>query len=287
MCSAIDLLINQLIPLPPPPPPPHPPAHKHPRQDMHEVAEFRSKGRLPVLTYLHPRNGAAITRCAQPGTGIGGNRCAADENLLHLISRSNANHRHAGTMCEEFGAVGGIINVLEISPLDTSHGAGSSCWMLGRGSTRLATRSPRVVDGVRAIRAIGRGKVWRSLVFLPTPYRAHSIVSLPSFACSGTRLFCRKALQLRLQRGAAIPGHREHPRASPRLCRCVWHVAALPRYTLTFPISRFATTRQVMRASLRKFREACTCPGGASDTKVRHARLLTDTHPTSPLVGSV
>jgi myotubularin-related protein 6/7/8 len=39
---------------------------------------FRSKGRLPVLTYLH-RNNAAIIRCAQPLVGISGVRSSYDE----------------------------------------------------------------------------------------------------------------------------------------------------------------------------------------------------------------
>lgn len=44
---------------------------------------FRSKIRIPALTYLHPVNNCSITRCSQPMTGMGrGNRNAQDERLV-------------------------------------------------------------------------------------------------------------------------------------------------------------------------------------------------------------
>ncbi|EYC03983.1 hypothetical protein Y032_0090g2347 [Ancylostoma ceylanicum] len=51
---------------------------------------FRSRGRLPVLTYFHKSNGAAICRCAQPLTGFSA-RCVEDEKLMELIGRANKN----------------------------------------------------------------------------------------------------------------------------------------------------------------------------------------------------
>ena len=50
-----------------------------------ECAQFRSKARLPVLSWLHPRTGAAIARASQPKTGIAGKRSAADEAYLEAI----------------------------------------------------------------------------------------------------------------------------------------------------------------------------------------------------------
>ncbi len=50
-------------------------------------ARFRSKGRLPVLTYLH-RNHAAIVRCAQPLVGISGVRSSYDEKYVDLLRRA-------------------------------------------------------------------------------------------------------------------------------------------------------------------------------------------------------
>uniref|UniRef100_A0A0A9W4V3 phosphatidylinositol-3,5-bisphosphate 3-phosphatase n=1 Tax=Lygus hesperus TaxID=30085 RepID=A0A0A9W4V3_LYGHE len=54
-------------------------------------AKFRSKGRLPVLTYLH-KNKAAICRCSQPLSGFNA-RCLDDEKMLDCVLRTNvANH---------------------------------------------------------------------------------------------------------------------------------------------------------------------------------------------------
>ncbi|CAF2973142.1 unnamed protein product [Rotaria sp. Silwood2] len=51
-------------------------------------SKFRSRGRLPVLTYLHP-NGASITRCSQPLSGFSA-RCLEDEQLLQCILKTNS-----------------------------------------------------------------------------------------------------------------------------------------------------------------------------------------------------
>lgn len=52
------------------------------------IFEFRSKGRIPALSYLF-RNGASITRSSQPMVGFRGNSCPQDEFLLESIYRSN------------------------------------------------------------------------------------------------------------------------------------------------------------------------------------------------------
>jgi len=48
------------------------------------LAGFRSKARLPVVTYLHGPTGAVLTRSAQPMVGLGQKNCAADAKLLNL-----------------------------------------------------------------------------------------------------------------------------------------------------------------------------------------------------------
>ncbi|XP_037506872.1 myotubularin-related protein 6 [Rhipicephalus sanguineus] len=50
-------------------------------------SQFRSKGRLPVLSYLN-KNMAAICRCSQPLSGFSA-RCVEDEQLLNCILKSN------------------------------------------------------------------------------------------------------------------------------------------------------------------------------------------------------
>ncbi|KAG8191986.1 hypothetical protein JTE90_002256 [Oedothorax gibbosus] len=52
-------------------------------------SHFRSRGRLPVLSYLH-RNMAAICRCSQPLSGFSA-RCVEDEQLLNCILNSSPN----------------------------------------------------------------------------------------------------------------------------------------------------------------------------------------------------
>ncbi|XP_005111133.2 myotubularin-related protein 6 [Aplysia californica] len=51
-------------------------------------SKFRSRGRLPVLSYLHSENQAALTRCSQPLSGFSA-RCVEDEQMLEAILKSN------------------------------------------------------------------------------------------------------------------------------------------------------------------------------------------------------
>lgn len=58
-------------------------------EDLIKGAAFRSKGRLPALSWLNPRNLASITRCSQPRVGLAGKRCAEDEALIQAILQVN------------------------------------------------------------------------------------------------------------------------------------------------------------------------------------------------------
>ena len=60
---------------------------------LNYAGKYRSRVRLPVLTYLHPVNNCSISRCAQPLVGVRQNRSIQDEKLLLAIfstSHSNA-----------------------------------------------------------------------------------------------------------------------------------------------------------------------------------------------------
>lgn len=57
---------------------------------LQRVAQFRSRNRLPVLCWMHPRSQATITRCSQPLVGVGGKRSADDEAYLNYIMEANA-----------------------------------------------------------------------------------------------------------------------------------------------------------------------------------------------------
>ena len=58
--------------------------------DLRAVAAFRSRGRIPVLSWIHPESQATITRCSQPLVGVGGKRSREDERYIQLIMDANA-----------------------------------------------------------------------------------------------------------------------------------------------------------------------------------------------------
>ncbi|KAL8673914.1 MAG: hypothetical protein Q9168_001661 [Polycauliona sp. 1 TL-2023] len=60
---------------------------------LNYAGRYRSRVRLPVLTYLHPVNNCSITRSSQPLVGVRGNRSIQDEKLLLAIfSTSHSSH---------------------------------------------------------------------------------------------------------------------------------------------------------------------------------------------------
>ncbi|XP_057340211.1 myotubularin-related protein 2 isoform X1 [Microplitis mediator] len=59
-------------------------------EDLQASAAFRSRGRLPVLSWIHPESQATITRCAQPLVGVAGKRSREDERYVQLIMDANA-----------------------------------------------------------------------------------------------------------------------------------------------------------------------------------------------------
>lgn len=52
---------------------------------LRAVFEFRSKGRIPVMTWQHPFNGTSLSRCSQPLSGIRQTRCPEDEALIRYF----------------------------------------------------------------------------------------------------------------------------------------------------------------------------------------------------------
>ncbi|PVF99054.1 phosphatases II, partial [Serendipita vermifera] len=53
------------------------------------AGKFRSKARIPTLSYLHWSNYGSITRCSQPLVGIKQNRSIQDEKLVEAIFQSH------------------------------------------------------------------------------------------------------------------------------------------------------------------------------------------------------
>ncbi|XP_073399703.1 myotubularin isoform X3 [Dendrobates tinctorius] len=57
--------------------------------DLRKVAAFRSRNRIPVLSWIHPENQSVITRCSQPLVGMSGKRNKDDERYLEIIKDAN------------------------------------------------------------------------------------------------------------------------------------------------------------------------------------------------------
>ncbi|XP_048884933.1 myotubularin-like isoform X2 [Brienomyrus brachyistius] len=62
-------------------------------EDLRKVAAFRSRSRIPVLSWIHPENQAVIVRCSQPLVGMSGKRSKDDERYLELIREANGTSR--------------------------------------------------------------------------------------------------------------------------------------------------------------------------------------------------
>ncbi|XP_041054832.1 myotubularin-related protein 2 isoform X2 [Carcharodon carcharias] len=61
-----------------------------PDDELKKVATFRSRNRIPVISWIHPESQATITRCSQPLVGMSGKRSKDDEKYLQIIMDSNA-----------------------------------------------------------------------------------------------------------------------------------------------------------------------------------------------------
>ncbi|KAJ8367980.1 hypothetical protein SKAU_G00080080 [Synaphobranchus kaupii] len=59
-------------------------------EELRRVAAFRAKGRIPVLSWIHPESQATVTRSSQPMVGVNGKRSKDDEKYLQAIMDANA-----------------------------------------------------------------------------------------------------------------------------------------------------------------------------------------------------
>lgn len=60
------------------------------RDEIHLVASYRSKNRLPVVTYRHKTTQTSITRSAQPLVGLTRQASGIDPTLLDYYRKSGA-----------------------------------------------------------------------------------------------------------------------------------------------------------------------------------------------------
>lgn len=57
---------------------------------LNYAGRYRSRARIPALTYLHPVNNCSITRSSQPLAGLRGNRSIQDEKLVSACFSASA-----------------------------------------------------------------------------------------------------------------------------------------------------------------------------------------------------
>lgn len=54
------------------------------------VGKFRSRNRIPILSWLNPETNASLSRSSQPLVGMTSRRCAEDETYLQMLIEANA-----------------------------------------------------------------------------------------------------------------------------------------------------------------------------------------------------
>uniref|UniRef100_UPI003590247E myotubularin-related protein 2-like isoform X2 n=1 Tax=Myxine glutinosa TaxID=7769 RepID=UPI003590247E len=90
--------------------------------DMRRVASFRSRGRIPILSWLHPGNLASLARCSQPQVGVGGKRNRDDEQYLRLILDANPNQNRCLVIYDARPGVNAIANKAKGGGYETDEG---------------------------------------------------------------------------------------------------------------------------------------------------------------------
>jgi myotubularin-related protein 1/2 len=78
---------------------------------LEAAAMFRSRNRLPALSWLHPVTFASITRCSQPLVGAGRKRNQDDENYIQAIIRANK-HSHKLYIVDARPRMNAIANIV-------------------------------------------------------------------------------------------------------------------------------------------------------------------------------
>lgn len=77
--------------------------------ELKAVANFRSRNRLPVLSWIHPQSLATITRCSQPLTGVSGKKSPEDESYINAIMEANP-QSHKLTIMDARPSANAIVN---------------------------------------------------------------------------------------------------------------------------------------------------------------------------------
>lgn len=74
-----------------------------PDQALRPLESFRSKARVPALTWQHPSNKSTLWRCSQPRVGMGNNACREDELLFFAIKEATSLFFHQSSRGQAAG----------------------------------------------------------------------------------------------------------------------------------------------------------------------------------------
>jgi len=81
---------------------------------LNYAVKFRSKGRIPVLSYIHRKNGMSITRSSQPMVGIKQNRSMQDEKLVEEIfatAKQNKSQNYKNLIVDARSSTNAMANI--------------------------------------------------------------------------------------------------------------------------------------------------------------------------------
>ncbi|KAI0219617.1 Myotubularin-related protein 2 [Lamellibrachia satsuma] len=87
--------------------------------DLRYVAAFRSRSRLPVLSWIHPESQATITRSSQPLVGVAGKRSKDDERYIQMIMDANA-QSHKLYIMDARPSVNAVANKVGLMPTNST-----------------------------------------------------------------------------------------------------------------------------------------------------------------------
>ncbi|KAI9770153.1 MAG: hypothetical protein M1840_003603 [Geoglossum simile] len=140
------------------------------------AGKYRSRARIPVLTYLHPLNNCTITRSSQPLAGFRGNRSIQDERLVAAIFASSQPRRQSRDMARSGGSTPGsershsdlALSSIEASSagvevIEDTGSTESSSELSGTGSTVYGAQQHNLIVDARptvnaiAMQAVGLG----------------------------------------------------------------------------------------------------------------------------------
>ncbi|KAL8002802.1 putative C2 domain, FYVE zinc finger, protein-tyrosine phosphatase, catalytic, Myotubularin family [Plasmopara halstedii] len=80
------------------------------------AASFRSKCRLPVLTWIHPRTGAPLCRSSQPNTGVLRSTSPEDKKLIWAIRDAAIPADHAAKSIRTLPKKNSVVHIVDARP---------------------------------------------------------------------------------------------------------------------------------------------------------------------------